>query len=168
MAADHCVSLCLSLSLCHSLSAHPFFSLWACLSVSVNHSSLQLCVCVCVRARAYKIFFFFKNSSPTVFISPFLCPLQLMSPLSYLSPSRCQSVYFDPSIYLFISICFGSFFFSLRGCVSLCFTCTDAHIHTPACLPSLGSMGTCKWDKGGENKQIKLQSRLFTDRKSVV
>ena len=106
-------SVGLSVGLCQSLLA----------------AAVCVCVCVCVRACVYMIFFF-KNSSPTVFISLSPCPLQLMSPLSHLSPSRCQSVYFDPSIYLFISICFGSFFFFLSEVVCRCVSRAQTHTYT--------------------------------------
>lgn len=134
------VSICMRLWITASISVFPFPSVTlfplilfsVCRRVCRSLSITPCCCCVYVFVHAHVCTWFFLNSSPTVFISLSLCPLQLMSPLSYLSPSRCQSVYFNPSIYLVISICFGSFF-SLRGCVAALHvhTHTHTHEHTP-------------------------------------
>lgn len=167
------VSICMWLRITASLSVFPFpsvtlfplilFSVCGLVCRSLSITPRCSCVCVCVYVHVRIRFFFSLKTRLPLSSSLHFCALSSSCLLSLIFPRLAVSL--SISIRLFICLSrsvLAHFFFSLRGCVSLCFTCTDAHIHTPACLPSLGSMGTCKWDKGGENKQIKLQSRLFT------
>ena len=170
------VSICMWLRITASLSVFPFpsvtlfplilFSVCGLVCRSLSITPRCSCVCVCECARAYMIFylFFLKLVSHCLHLS-----------ISVPSPAHVSSLLSLPvslSVCLFRSVClsvyldlfglFFFFFFSPRLCVAVFHVRRHTHTHTPACLPSLGSMGTCKWDKGGENKQIKLQSRLFT------
>lgn len=142
--------ICLLLQITASLRLIAFFP-----SVGVSVGVLSITQLQCV----------------SVFACVWFLETHLPVSVSVASPARVSSLSSSPvSVSLSISI---RLFISLsRSVLALfsSFSCVDAfdvhrhtrtHKHTPVCLPSLGSTGTRKWDKGGENKQIKLHINLL-------
>lgn len=145
-------SLRLSLSSLFSLSLSFHSSFFQSVGVSVALCQSLLAAAVCCACACD--FFFVITFSYCLLLSVSAHVSSLLSFPVLLSVCLFRSVYL--SVY-------PDLLWRIFACVSVCFDCTHTHAHkhacTPARLPPLGSLETCKWDMGGD-KQIKLKSRL--------